>query len=49
VTDFFGTLLTDVRAPFTGEVLYIIGTPAINKDEPIAFIAALAKDDESKK
>jgi predicted deacylase len=49
VTDFFGTLLTDVRAPFTGEVLYIIGTPAINKGEPIAFIGALASPDEIKR
>ena len=49
VTDFFGTLLTDVRAPFTGEVLYVIGTPAINKGEPIAFIGALANPNEVKR
>jgi hypothetical protein len=40
VTDFFGSALGEIRAPFAGEVLYVIGTPAINKDEPIAFIAA---------
>ncbi len=49
VTDFFGNMITDVRAPFAGEVLYIIGTPAINKAEPIAFIGAIARDDEIKK
>jgi predicted deacylase len=39
VTDFFGNTVTDIRAPFAGELLYVIGTPAINKGEPIAFVA----------
>ncbi len=39
VTDFFGTRLAEIRAPFAGEVLYVIGTPAISKGEPVAFIA----------
>ena len=43
VTDFFGNIITDVRAPFAGEILYIIGTPAINKAEPIAFIGAVER------
>jgi hypothetical protein len=46
VTDFFGTTLTDIRAPFAGEVLYVIGTPAINKGEPVAFIAQRATGSE---
>jgi uncharacterized protein len=40
VTDFHGRVLEDVRAPFAGEVLYVIGTPAISKGEPIAFIGS---------
>ncbi len=39
ITDFLGKVLADVRAPFAGELLYVIGTPAINKGEPIAFVA----------
>ena len=38
VTDFFGRRIEEVKAPFAGEVLYVIGTPAISKGEPIAFI-----------
>lgn len=42
VTDFFGKTLQDVRAPFAGEVLYVVGTPAMNEGEPVAFIGAPA-------
>jgi predicted deacylase len=38
VTDFFGKTLDEVRAPFAGEVLYVVGTPAMNEGEPVAFI-----------
>jgi predicted deacylase len=38
VTDFFGTTLQEIRAPFAGEVLYVVGTPAMNEGEPVAFI-----------
>ena len=41
VTDFHGKLLEEIKAPFAGEVLYVIGTPAMNKGEPVAFIAAI--------
>jgi predicted deacylase len=40
VTDFHGKVLEEFRAPFTGQVLYVIGTPAMNEGEPVAFIAA---------
>jgi predicted deacylase len=40
VTDFFGRTLQEVRAPFAGEVLYVVGTPAMNQGEPVAFIGA---------
>ena len=38
VTDFFGKTLEEIRAPFGGEVLYVVGTPAMNEGEPVAFI-----------
>jgi predicted deacylase len=38
VTDFFGKTLEEIRAPFAGEVLYVVGTPAMNAGEPVGFI-----------
>ena len=40
VTDFHGRVLEEVRAPFAGEVLYVVGTPAINKGEPMAYVGS---------
>jgi hypothetical protein len=42
VTDFHGRTLEEVRAPFSGEILYVIGTPPTTTGEPLAFIAAAA-------
>ena len=39
VTDFHGKLLEEIKAPFAGEVLYVVGTPPMNKGEPVGFIA----------
>jgi uncharacterized protein len=41
ITDFHGTLLEEIKAPFAGEILYVVGTPAMNKGEPVGFIAAV--------
>ncbi|HEY7501440.1 MAG TPA: M14 family metallopeptidase [Vicinamibacterales bacterium] len=41
VTDFHGRTIEEIRAPFAGEILYVIGTPAISKGEPIAYVASL--------
>ncbi len=41
VTDFHGKIVEEVRAPFAGEILYVIGTPAISKGEPVAFVGAI--------
>jgi len=41
VHDPFGDVLGEVRAPFTGEVLYVVATPPVTKGEPVAFIAHL--------
>ncbi len=46
VTDFQGRVLEEVRAPFGGEVLYVVGTPPVSKGEPLAFVAALATPEE---
>ena len=40
LTDFFGNMLAQVRAPFAGEVLYIVATPAMSKGEPVGMIGA---------
>jgi predicted deacylase len=40
LTDFFGNTIAEIRAPFAGEVLYIIGTPAMNKGEPVGMIGS---------
>jgi predicted deacylase len=38
VTDFHGKVLEEIKAPFDGEILYVVGTPAMNKGEPVGFI-----------
>jgi predicted deacylase len=42
ITDFHGRTVEEIRAPFAGEVLYVIGTPPMTKGEPVGFIAAPA-------
>ena len=44
VTDFFGNKVFELKAPFAGEVLYIIGTPPISAGEPLAFVASISKE-----
>jgi hypothetical protein len=39
VTDFHGTVLEEIRAPFAGEILYVVATPPITKGEPVGFVA----------
>jgi predicted deacylase len=43
ITDFHGTVLQEVTAPFAGIVLYVLGTPPISKGEPVAFIGQIQK------
>ena len=38
LTDFFGATLAEIRAPFAGEVLYIVGTPAMSQGEPLGMV-----------
>ena len=43
VTDFHGKVLEEIKAPFAGEILYVVGTPAMNKGEPVGFIGATTR------
>jgi hypothetical protein len=38
ITDFHGRTLQEIRAPFGGEMLYIVATPPISKGEPVGMI-----------
>jgi predicted deacylase len=38
LTDFFGMPQSEVRAPFGGIVLYVVGTPAMSQGEPMGMI-----------
>lgn len=40
ITDFHGQTLEDIRAPFAGEILYIVDTPPINKGEPLGMVGS---------
>ena len=44
VTDFFGARLGDVVAPFAGTVLYVIGTPATSRGEPLAMVGHVVEE-----
>ena len=41
ITDFHGQTLEEIRAPFAGEVLYIVETPPISKGEPVGMVGTL--------
>ena len=45
VTDPFGNVLHEVRAPFAGEVLYVVGTPPVTEGEPLAFVGQVAENE----
>ncbi len=38
LTDYFGNELAVVRSPMSGVVLYVVGTPAISKGEPVGMV-----------
>lgn len=44
VTDPFGTVLFEARAPLAGEILYVVGTPPVSEGEPLAFVGHIAPD-----
>jgi len=43
ITDFHGRTLETIRAPFAGEILYVIGTPPISEGEPVAFVGQVGR------
>jgi predicted deacylase len=43
ITGFHGNVLEEVKAPFAGIVLYVLGTPPITKGEPVAFVGEIKK------
>ena len=40
LTDFFVKTIAEVKSPFDGVVMYVVGTPAMNKGEPVGMVAA---------
>jgi predicted deacylase len=43
VHDAFGQVLAEVRAPFAGEVLYVVATPPVTRGEPVGFIGRVSE------
>jgi predicted deacylase/pimeloyl-ACP methyl ester carboxylesterase/leucyl aminopeptidase (aminopeptidase T) len=41
VTDPFGGILQEIRAPYRGEVLTVVGTPPVNAGEAVVFLGRL--------
>lgn len=41
IADPFGRVLHEVRAPFAGELLYVVATPPVTEGEPLAFVGHL--------
>jgi predicted deacylase len=40
IDDFFGKTIAEIRAPYAGVVLYIIGTPPVTQGDPAVFLGA---------
>ncbi len=43
VLDPFGRVLSEVRAPFAGELLYVVATPPVSEGEPLAFVGEISR------
>jgi predicted deacylase len=46
ITDFHGRSQEDVRAPFGGEILYVVRTPPITSGEPLAMVGVISSEPE---
>jgi predicted deacylase len=44
LTDYLGTVIQELRAPFTGIMLYIINTPPANKGEPLFEVGSILEE-----
>lgn len=40
ILDPFGNVLHEIRAPFAGEMLYVVGTPPVSEGEPLGMVAS---------
>ncbi|HEV8383853.1 MAG TPA: succinylglutamate desuccinylase/aspartoacylase family protein [Candidatus Acidoferrales bacterium] len=38
LTDFFGKTVQEIRAPFSGVILYVVATPPVSQGEPLAMV-----------
>jgi hypothetical protein len=45
LTDPFGGVLHEVRAPFAAIVLYVVATPPVTEGEPLAGLGAVGAPD----
>ena len=43
ITDFFGKKIADVKAPFSGVVLYVVATPPITKGQPVGCVGRIRR------
>jgi predicted deacylase len=43
LVDFFGDPIAEVKSPFAGVVLYVVGTPAMSNGEPVGMIGAVKR------
>jgi len=41
LSDFFGDEIQEIRAPFSGVLNYVIGTPPVSAGEPLAMISRI--------
>ncbi len=41
LTDYFGNVIHEFRANFAGVVLYVVATPPVKKDEPVAMVGQI--------
>ena len=44
LTDYFGKTIAEVRSPLAGVVLYVVVSPAMSKNEPIAMVGTPASN-----
>jgi predicted deacylase len=45
ILDPFGNVLREIRAPFAGELLYVVATPPVTEGEPLAFVAQVKREE----
>lgn len=43
ILDPFGNVLREIRAPFAGEMLYVVATPPVSEGEPLGMIASASQ------